>query len=156
MAKLLKNFLTRRVLGHRHNLVSTGSHYQAMATLLAGHRVQGLLDAGASDGRITRKLLRTFPDAAAFLFEPHPDYRQVLEVYRQSDRRVHPQFVALADHRGELTLTLNQQRGMTSMFATSALSRRLFPEGSATSPRSRCRSPPSMRGGPIAEIRRWS
>ena len=129
----MANPLIKRLMRGRHgNLTSLGDHYADMQQLLQGHAVNGLMDAGASDGRVTRKFLKTFPQASAYLFEPHPTYREKLEAYAKADSRIHPQYVALADSEGELTLNLNQQTGMTSIFETNKLSAELFPEGEAS------------------------
>ncbi len=129
MAKPVKDLLSRLFLGKHGNLISLGDHYADMQKLLRDRSITGLMDAGASDGRVTRKFLRAFPQATAYLFEPHPTYREKLEDYAKTDRRIKPQFVALSDTDGELTLNLNQQTGMTSIFDTNQLSAELFPEG---------------------------
>jgi FkbM family methyltransferase len=100
-----------------------------MQKLLKGHNITGIMDAGASDGRVTRKFLKTFPEATAYLFEPHPIYREKLQQYAKLDERITPQFIALSDTDGELELNLNQQTGMTSIFDTNKLSAELFPKG---------------------------
>lgn len=129
MAKPLKSLLKHLIHGRHGNLMSLGDHYADMQSLLRGRTVTGLMDAGASDGRVTRKFLKAFPDASAYLFEPHPTYREKLKGYAEADKRINPQFVALSDTEGELTLNLNQQTGMTSIFETNRLSAELFPEG---------------------------
>ncbi len=129
MAKPLKSLLKRLIHGRHGNLTSLGDHYADMQKLLQGRTITGLMDAGASDGRVTRKFLKAFPDASAYLFEPHPTYREKLKDYAKADKRINPQFVALSDTKGELTLNLNQQTGMTSIFETNKLSAELFPEG---------------------------
>ena len=129
MAKPAKALLGRLILGKHGNLTSLGDHYADMQKLLQGRPITGLMDAGASDGRVTRKFLRAFPQATAYLFEPHPTYREKLKEYAKSDSRIIPQFLALSDSNGELTLNLNQQTGMTSIFETNQLSAELFPEG---------------------------
>ncbi|MEJ2530085.1 MAG: FkbM family methyltransferase [Gammaproteobacteria bacterium] len=132
MAKPAKALLSRLILGKHGNLTSLGDHYADMQKLLQGRTITGLMDAGASDGRVTRKFLRAFPQATAYLFEPHPTYREKLKDYAKSDNRIKPQFLALSDSNGELTLNLNQQTGMTSIFETNQLSAELFPEGESS------------------------
>ncbi len=129
MAKVLKNFILNTFLGKGGNLISRSDHYSAMKRLLAKQPVTGFLDAGASDGRITRKLLRAFPEATAYLFEPHPNYVDALGHYSNSDSRVRPQLMALSDEEGELSLISSEQIGMTSIFGTNRRSANLFPEG---------------------------
>lgn len=129
MAKPAKALLKRLISGRHGNLTSLGDHYADMQRLLRGNNITGLMDAGASDGRVTRKFLKAFPNASAYMFEPHPTYREKLQEYAKLDKRINPQFVALADINGEMTLNLNQQTGMTSIFETNKLSAELFPEG---------------------------
>lgn len=129
MAKYLKNFLSRQVLGDKRNLVSIKSHYAAMQSLLGDIEVNGILDAGASDGRVSRKLLRAFPSARAYLFEPNPLYRQRLADYAQEDERIRVNELALSDSPGMLELNINEQAGMTSIFDTNDRSAELFPVG---------------------------
>lgn len=129
MAKSAKALLRKLIPGRHGNLTSLSKHYTDIQRLLHGHTISGLMDAGASDGRVTRKFLRAFPEASAYLFEPHPIYREKLQNYAEQDKRITPQFIALSDTTGELTLNLNQQAGMTSIFETNQLSAELFPEG---------------------------
>lgn len=114
MAKL-KRFLLRHLLSAGKNLISIDDHYLVMQKLLRDHRVEGLIDAGASDGRVTRKLLKAFPDANAYLFEPHPKYREALERYAEQDARVHPQFEILSDQSCQSKLIVCSYAGKTSV-----------------------------------------
>jgi hypothetical protein len=50
-------FIKKKVVGKNQNLVSLDEPYRAMAHLLKGRRITGIIDAGASDGRISRRLL---------------------------------------------------------------------------------------------------
>jgi len=111
----IKNVLLKRLLSSGRNLVSLADHYQVMRDLMQGHRVAGLLDAGASDGRVTRKLLRAFPDAEAYLFEAHPKYRDALTSYSHNNSQVHPQFEVLSDASGSLDLIICSDTGKTSL-----------------------------------------
>lgn len=112
--------LLRRVLWGKHgNLASLDDPWKIIPSLLAGQAVTTLVDAGASDGRITRRLLRAFPQATAYLFEPNPAYAQALREYADRDRRVKPQLLALADRQGELEFYETASRGSCSLLKPS-------------------------------------
>ena len=74
MANKFGSFLKKRLLGKNRNLVSFDEPFEVMPRLLKGHRVTGIIDAGASNGRISKRLLRRFPAAQAYAFEPNPLY----------------------------------------------------------------------------------
>jgi FkbM family methyltransferase len=114
MAKLRQS-LAKRLLSSDTNLVSLTDHYRVMRQLMQGRSVHGVLDAGASDGRVTRKLLNAFPAAQAYLFEAHPKYREALERYAAADSRVHPQYEVLSDSSGEKALIICSDTGKTSL-----------------------------------------
>ncbi|MDJ0741056.1 MAG: FkbM family methyltransferase [Gammaproteobacteria bacterium] len=114
MAKLRRS-LARRLLPSDTNLVSLADNYNVMRKLMQGRPVRGVLDAGASDGRVTRKLLKAFPTAQAYLFEAHPKYREALKNYAADDSRVNPQFEVLSDKCGEQALIICSDTGKTSL-----------------------------------------
>ncbi|MCJ7543396.1 MAG: FkbM family methyltransferase [Phycisphaerae bacterium] len=112
--------LLRRVLWGKHgNLTSLDDPWKIIPSLLAGREVTTLIDAGASDGRITHRLLRAFPQATAYLFEPNPAYAEALREYADRDRRVRPQLLALADRQGELEFYETASRGSCSLLKPS-------------------------------------
>ena len=111
----LKKRLAKSLISSTRNLVSLSSHFETMIRLTEGRCVQGLLDAGASDGRITRKFLKAFPKANAYLFEAHPKYHEALERYAAEDNRVHPQFEVLSDQTGTQNLIICSDTGKTSL-----------------------------------------
>lgn len=119
MAKLRKS-LAKRLLSSDANLVSLADHYRVMRQLMHGRTVHGVLDAGASDGRVTRKLLKAFPVAQAYLFEAHPTYREALQHYADNDARVHPQHEVLSDTSGERMLIICSDTGKTSLLPFNA------------------------------------
>lgn len=124
----LKDILIRSLYRHKKNLVSLENHYSAMARLLSHEKITNVIDAGASDGRITKKMLRIFPEATAYLFEAHPDYAQPLKQYAERDPRVKPQLMALSDQTGEEELILSSRIGRTSIFPSNDRAARLAPE----------------------------
>ncbi len=116
----IKRFIARQLFGTRNNLLTLDDPYTTMGRLLGTRGVQGLLDIGASHGRVTRRLLRQFPAAQAYLFEPNPAYESVLTEAAKSDARLYPQFLAVGDHDGKATLNITASPGTTSLFAPNA------------------------------------
>jgi len=96
--------------------VSFDEPFEVMARLLKGYQVSGFIDAGASNGRISRRLLRNFPAAQAYAFEPNALYAETLKQYAEEESRFHPQFVALSDCEGNATLHVTESPGNTSLF----------------------------------------
>ena len=117
MGSRFGTLIKKKLVGKNRNLVSFDEPYEVMAHLLRGQRIAGMIDAGASDGRISRRLLRQFPAAHVYAFEPNPLYTETLKQYAKDDNRFHPQFLALSDHEGTATLHVTESPGSTSLFA---------------------------------------
>ena len=128
MAKLFKSLIRRTVFRKQHNLVALDEYYDVMGRLLKQHSVTGILDAGASHGRITKRLLRLFPDAQAYLFEPQAMYRERLNAYAEQDARVHPYFMALSDQEGSIDLHVTESPGCTSLFEPADNLQKMYPK----------------------------
>jgi len=111
----LRRFLARTVLQNSANLVTLDDPYVAMGKLLPPDQVHGLIDVGASYGRVAGRLLRQFPSAKTWLFEPHPDYETGLSDVSRKDPRLCPQFLAVGDHEGTATLNIAASPGTTSL-----------------------------------------
>ncbi len=131
MAKLLWSLLRKTAFKRKGNLVSLDDHYSVMKNLLAGHQVNGILDAGASNGRITGKFLKVFPEATAYAFEPQLMYRERLTQLAEQDKRIRPQFLALGDQQGSLELQITESAGCTSLFKPSKRMQNMYPEQAA-------------------------
>jgi len=116
MTNRFSSFAKKKLLGKNQNLVSINEPYGVMAQLLKGCEVTGIIDAGASDGRISKRLLRKFPEAHVYAFEPNPLYNETLRQYAKEDRRFHPQFLALSDQEGNADLYVTESPGSTSLF----------------------------------------
>jgi FkbM family methyltransferase len=128
MANLLK-FLVRHTLFRKSgSLVCFDKHYDAIGRLLRGSHITGVIDAGASYGRLSRRFLKMFPEAQVFAFEPQPLYREILEQYAREEPRFHPQFTALSDRDGTTDLHLTRSPGTTSLFAPEQRMKALYPE----------------------------
>ena len=116
MANRLSSFMKKKLLGKNQNLVSINEPYGVMAKLLKDHEVTGIIDAGASYGRISKRLLRKFPSAHIYAFEPNPFYTEKLQQYAKEEHRFHPQFLALSDYEGDADLHVTESSGSTSLF----------------------------------------
>ena len=117
MANRLSSFVKKKFLGKNQNLVSLNDPYGVMAQLLKGREVTGIIDAGASNGRISKRLLREFPSAHIYAFEPNCLYTETLQQHAKEEPRFHPQFLALSDHEGHADLHVTESPGSTSLFA---------------------------------------
>jgi FkbM family methyltransferase len=116
MSNLFSSFAKKKLLGKNQNLVSINEPYGVMAKLLKNFEVTGIIDAGASDGHISKRLLRKFPSANIYAFEPNPLYTQPLRQYAKEERRFHPYFLALSDQEGDADLHVTESPGSTSLF----------------------------------------
>jgi len=119
-------FLKKLILGKSKNLVSLEDPFAQMQRLLQGQQVTGILDAGASHGRISAKFLRRFPQANVFAFEPNSLYRETLQQYARTEPRFHPYFIALSDEKGRARLNLTTAPGSTSLLTPNPRMRELF------------------------------
>ena len=130
MTNKFSTFIKKKFLGKDKNLVSLEDPFEVMARLLKNHRITGILDAGASDGRISRRLLRRFPSAQAYAFEPNPFYSDSLQKYAKGDSRFHPYFLALSDHEGTAELYITRSPGNTSLLTPGRRLKEIDPHGS--------------------------
>lgn len=119
-------FLKKVIVGKSRNLISLDDPFARMQRLLQGQQVTGILDAGASHGRISRKLLTRFPQAEVFAFEPNSLYGQTLQQYARQEPRFHPYFIALSDEKGRARLNLTTAPGSTSLLMPNRRMRELF------------------------------
>jgi len=131
MSNQFSSFIKKKILGKNQNLISIEEPYHVMATLLKNHKVSAVIDAGASDGHISRRFLRLFPSACAYAFEPNPLYRQQLLQYAKEDPRFRPQFVALSDNEGSADLLITESPGCTSLFKPADMLREYDSAGSS-------------------------
>jgi FkbM family methyltransferase len=116
MTNRFSSFAKKKLLGKNQNLVSINEPYGVMANLLKEFEVTGIIDAGASNGHISKRLLRKFPAAHIYAFEPNPLYAETLEQYAKEERRFHPYFLALSDLEGDAELHITESPGSTSLF----------------------------------------
>ncbi len=130
MANRLGSLLKKRLLGKNQNLISTDEPYDLMRKLLRGFTVTGILDAGASNGHLSERMLRKFPAAHAYAFEPNPIYREPLEAYARREPRFHPQFAALSDHEGVADLNVTESAGNSSFLSPAEQLSQIDPVGS--------------------------
>jgi FkbM family methyltransferase len=102
-----------------------------MVRLLRGHKVTGIIDAGASNGRISRELLRRFPAARVYAFEPNPLYKDTLQQYARQESRFQPQFLALSDRNEVADLHVTASPGNTSLFIPGERLKKTYPQGTS-------------------------
>ena len=130
MSNSFSVYLKKQFFTKGKNLRSVEEPFALMPKLLESCKVNGIMDAGASNGRISRRMLRWFPDAHAYAFEPNPAYVDELNEYAQSESRFHPQFQALSDYKGSFGLTITASRGSVSLLKPAKYLQKIAPEGS--------------------------
>jgi FkbM family methyltransferase len=131
MSNRFSSYIKKKMLGKNQNMISLDEPYEVMKHLLRDHEVTGIIDAGASNGRISKRLLRKFPAAQVYAFEPNPLYTETLKQYAKDEPRFHPQFLALSDHEGSATLNVTKSPGVTSLFAAGERLKEIEPDGAA-------------------------
>lgn len=131
MANFFRSFLGKTPFAKKQNLISRYEPYAVIAQLLRNHKVTGIIDAGASNGRISRRLLRLFPKARVYAFEPNSLYTEILQQYAAQDSRFHPQFRALSDHEGTADLQVTRSPGNTSLFRPGSCLKEIDPQGTS-------------------------
>ncbi len=130
MANPIKSLMRKLTSGSRGNLASFDEPYAVIARLLRQREVTGIIDAGASNGRISRRLLRLFPRAQAYGFEPNPLYTETLREYARQQPRFRPQFLALSDREEKVRLQVTESPGSTSLFMPSDRLKGMYPQES--------------------------
>jgi FkbM family methyltransferase len=130
MANKVSTFIKKKFLGNNKNLISLDEPFEVIKRLLKGHNVTGIIDAGASNGRISKRLLRKFPAAEAYAFEPNRLYFDSLQQYAKENPRFHPYFVALSDREGSADLLITRSPGNTSLFTPGKRLKEIDPQGS--------------------------
>lgn len=131
MTNRVSSFIKKTLLGKNKNLMSLDEPYQVISRLLRNHVVTGIIDAGASNGRISKRLLRNFPNAHVYAFEPNPLYEDTLLEFAKKDQRFHPQFLALSDREGTADLYITVSPGNTSLLPPKKVLKDIDPQGSS-------------------------
>jgi FkbM family methyltransferase len=131
MAKIFKEFVRRTALRNKQNLQALDDVYLTIKDLMKGQSVTGILDAGASNGRVSRKLLRYFPLATVYGFEPNRAYEDDWKALTTEDDRYRIAHMALADEAGELELNITRSAGPSSFFKPNAKFTESHPEAAA-------------------------
>lgn len=131
MANPFSSFTKKKLFGKGRNLTSFDDPVEVMPHLLKGNVVNGIIDAGASSGRISKRLLRKFPGAEVYAFEPNPLYTASLKQYAEEDSRFHPQFLALSDSEGNAALHITESPGNTSLLTPGQRLRDFDSDGAA-------------------------
>ena len=129
MANRFRRLLSKFILSTKNNLVSLEKPYQTIAHLLKEHPITGIIDAGASNGSVSRRLLRFFPKADVYAFEPNPLYTERLLAYSREEKRFKPNFKALSDHEGMTKLYITHSPGSTSLFRALNIRNETYSQG---------------------------
>jgi len=120
MSNPLSMYVKKKVVGRNQNLVSLDEPYQTMKDLIGTREVRVIIDAGASNARISRRLLSHYPGAHVHAFEPNQTrYREVLDQLAREEPRFHAHYVALSDHVGQADLHITESPGATSLLSHS-------------------------------------
>ena len=131
MAKLFDTLLRKTVFAKKNNLFSLDDPYRTLKRLLKNHSITGIIDAGASNGRISKKLLKIFPEACVHAFEPNPLYEKTLKQFSREDGRFFPHYCALSDHKGLEDFCITESPGNTSFFKPGKRLKEIDPGGSS-------------------------
>lgn len=129
MSNRFSSMLKRKILRKNQNLISIDEPYDVMAKLLKRHRVSGIIDAGASNGSISVRLMKRFPSADVYAFEPNKLYYKGLTELASRQRRFHPFFSALSDSCGTADLNVTKSAGNTSLYLPSEGLHDVDPDG---------------------------
>ncbi len=130
MPNRFSSWLRKKFLGSENNLVSVNDPFLVIKNVLGGVRVGGIIDAGASKGRISRIFRRHFPAAEVYAFEPNPIYRRTLEDHAAHDPHFHPVYSALSDRQSGVELLVTRSPGNTSLLVPDRNLREIDPQGS--------------------------
>lgn len=130
MAKVFDTLIRKTLFSKKKNLLSLDEPYNVLENLLKNQKVTGIIDAGASHGRISRRLLRIFPEAQVYAFEPNPLYKEELDQLAHEDKRFFPQYCALSDHKGFEDFCITVSPGSTSFFKPGKRLKEIDPAGS--------------------------
>lgn len=115
MSNRFSTFIKKKVVRKNQNLVSLEEPFQALERMLRGRQIHGILDAGASNASVSLRLLRHFPAATVYGFEPNPSYRDKLLAIAMEEPRFVPEFLALSDHSGTAELVITASPGISSL-----------------------------------------
>lgn len=116
MSNRFSAYLKKKIVRKNQNLISLDEPFHALERLLHGHQVSSILDAGASNAGVSMRLLRHFPKATVYGFEPNPAYRELLLGVAANDHRFVPEFLALGDGPGSAELVITASPGISSLF----------------------------------------
>jgi len=131
MGKPLKQLIRRTIYRGKPNLQSLDDPYADIARLLAGQRVQTVIDLGASDGRVAKRLGRLFPEARLHLFEPNPDYRAALEALHAEQPRFCHYDRVIGAEAGARTFFMTRDPGSSGLYAPTGAMTEAYPDQAA-------------------------
>lgn len=117
MSNRLSSLIKKKIVRKDQNLISLDDPFHTIEKLLKNHKITTILDAGASNGSLSRQLMQHFPDAKIYGFEPNRSYQVLLDQLHEQNKRFIPQYLALGEKTSQAVLNLAASKGNTSLFA---------------------------------------
>ena len=127
MAKPLKILARHLIHRGKPNLISLDTPYPMIAKLLRDLNVKHIVDAGASDGRVSKRFGSLFPTAQLHMFEPNADYGPALAELHSEQSRYHHYPVVLSNEPGEKTFYVTADPGSSSLYQTNDAMQKAYP-----------------------------
>lgn len=124
----MKHLFNKLFKSQQKHPLSSGNPYKAISALLQKQSVSGILDAGASSGRVSLRFLQYFPHAEVYAFEANSAYADTLHSLAAEDPRIHPQILALSDREEEVEFNIMRSRGVCSLFKPGSKMKSEYPE----------------------------
>ena len=106
--------------------------YHAISILLNKEKTRTIIDAGASIGNITQKLLKMFPLATVHAIEPYPPFHAHLEKLAAKNKRIRAKKLALSGQNGSEFLQINKSEGTNSLLKSNADGKKIYGDLLAT------------------------
>ena len=104
--QFLQRFLRRK---YRKEIVAVRDPFADMARLLPSAEIHTVVDAGAFEGEVSKRMASMFPSAHIYAFEPASQAYARLTAHVGEINRVHPVHAALSSSSGKRTLYINAQ-----------------------------------------------
>ena len=100
--------------------------YHAISILLDKEKTITIIDAGASIGDISQKLMKMFPLATVHSIEPYPPFHAHLEKIATNNPRLVVKKLALSDENGSRFLQVNKSEGTNSLLKSNDEGREIY------------------------------
>lgn len=102
--------------------------YHAISILLDKEKTITIIDAGASIGDISQKLMKMFPLATVHSIEPYPPFHAHLEKIATNNPRLVVKKLALSDENGSRFLQINKSEGTNSLLKSNDKGKEIYGE----------------------------